>query len=393
MHASVACSEDYADRFTRPYECMRSFIPGVQQLHKVLAYLRGNNASWVLPENSTSPFVRIIDTFQEVGGKRPHGEIVSLAFETISANKSNTCEVKRGISYCYRTASSVKQINISMSELDFAPRNTGYLPHLTREDLLTYETRIGISTGNTPSNSSPRLPITPPVLGPNQNSLEAVMDTGYITLVGGWRNGFLRTRSPSGAYTFTLVGGWKNDFLRTIQTTQEASALLFGLGGITYEELTLLTNHLSPGARSCEKEGGVPATKKWCVLFPHSFYLFEEDGSLAFQGGTSDAVAFYSGAVDLLHTLYPFMSSTETDAVIRSCAVDSTPAGLDVLNEFLAYVSFLEEKDAYDVLSTFFGTEGVDSVTGVGKADLSCLIADDGSLVLDPRTLIDSSLL
>ena len=364
---SEACSTDYSDRFTRPYECMRSFIPGVQQLHKVLAYLRDNNASWVLPENSTSPYVRIIDRFS-LGAT--HGEYVSLAFETISANKRNTCDLFQesyGVSYCYSTA-SVKQVNISLAALDFASRSVGHIPDLTREGILTHEIRVGIPTGNTPFNRSSRNPITPPVLGPHQNSLGAVMDTGYIT----------------------IVGGWSNNSLTNLLTNPE-NVSLSHLEGITEEEIILLTNRLDPGARSCEIEGGDPATAEWCVLFPQSFYFFDEDGSRTQQKGTSGAVALYNGVFDLLSTIYhPVMSSTETDAVIRSCAVDSTQAGWDAVNDFPGYVSLLG--DFYDTFFTFFGTDGVDAVTGVGKGDLSCLIAEDGSLVLDPRTLIDSSL-
>ena len=86
---SVACAEDYADRITKPYECMRSLIPGVQQLHNVLTYLR-DNAPWVPAEATTSPYVRISDDFSE---GRTHGEYVSLAFESVSANKRNTCKI------------------------------------------------------------------------------------------------------------------------------------------------------------------------------------------------------------------------------------------------------------------------------------------------------------
>ena len=364
---SDACSTDYSDRFTRPYECMRSFIPGVQQLHKVLAYLRANNASWVLPENSTSPYVQIIDRF---GEGQTHGEYVSLAFETISANKRNTCNFLQqfsGVSYCYSTT-SVTQVSVSQGPLDFASRSVGHIPHLSREGILTHKIRVGITTGNTPFNRDPRNPITPPVLGPHQNSLGAVMDTGYITIVGGWYNSFLKslvtTPIPNEGHPFS---------------------------GITEEQKILLTARLDAGSRSCEIEEGDPATAEWCILFPHYFYFFDENGDLAEQKGTSGAVALYNGVFDILSTIYhPVMSSTETDAVIRSCAVDSTQAGWDVVNDFPEYVSFLG--DFYDTFFTFYGTDGVDSVTGVGKGDLSCLIAEDGSLVLDPRTLIDSSL-
>ena len=60
---AVACSEDYVDRFTRPYECMKSLIPGVQQLHGVLSVMRENGADWLLPEGSPSTSVLIIDDF------------------------------------------------------------------------------------------------------------------------------------------------------------------------------------------------------------------------------------------------------------------------------------------------------------------------------------------
>ena len=366
---SEACSTDYSDRFTRPYECMRSFIPGVQQLHKVLAYLRDNDASWVLPENSTSPYVRIIDRF---GNGVTHGDYVSLAFETISANKRNICnisleEVFNPVSYCYST-SSVTQVNVSLGYLDFAARGS-VIPDLSREGILTHEIRVGTVTGNTPFNRDSRNPITPPVLGPEQNSLGAVMDTGYITIVGGWSNGLL---------TNLLIN--PNNVVE-----------ILGLDGITEEEAILLTNRLHLGARSCEIEGGDPATAEWCILFPHYFYSFNQDGSHTIQQGTSGAVALYNGVFDLLSTIFhPVMSSTETDAVIRSCAVDSTQAGREVLDNFPDYVSFIG--DEYENTPLFYGTDGVDSVTGVGKGDLSCLIAEDGSLVLDPRTLIDSSL-
>ena len=361
---SEACSTDYSDRFTRPYECMRSFIPGVQQLHKVLAYLRANNANWVLPENSTSPYVRILDDFS-LGAT--HGEYVSLAFETISANKRNTCNFLQqfgGISYCYSTA-SVKQVNISSAALDFAARGS-VIPDLSREGILTHEIRVGIGSGNTPFNRSSRNPITPPVLGPHQNSLGAVMDTGYITIVGGWWNALL---------------------LGLLTNSNLAAA---GLDGITKEQKILLSNRLDPGARSCEIEGGDPATAEWCILFPQSFFYFDEDGNRTRQQGTSGAVALYNGVFDLLSTIFhPVMSSTETDAVIRSCAVDSTQAGREVLDSFPDYVSFIG--DEYENTRLFYGTDGVDSVTGVGKGDLSCLIADDGHLVLDPAVLLQES--
>ena len=360
---SEACSTDYSDRFTRPYECMRSFIPGVQQLHKVLAYLRDNDASWVLPENSTSPYVRILDDFN-LGAT--HGEYVSLAFETISANKRNTCNFLPysngvlGIFPCYSTT-SVTQVNVSQGPLHFASRSVGHILHLRRDDILTHEIRVGIPTGNTPFNRSSRNPITPPVLGPDQNSLGTVMDTGYITIVGGWNNALLMEM---------LINS--NNFVTALR-----------LDGITVGEAILLTNRLDPGARRCEIEGGDPATAEWCILFPQSFYFFDENGSRTQHKGTSGAVALYNGVFDLLSTIYPTMSSAETDAVIRSCAVDSTQAGRKVLENYPDFFGLIEE-----VFLLFYGTDGVDSVTGVGKGDLSCLIADDGYLVLDPTGLL-----
>ena len=366
---AVACSKEYADRFTRPYECMRSLIPGVQQLHEVLAYLREHDASWVLPINTTSPYVRIIDDFSE---GQTHGEYVSSAFETISANKRNTCNRDNSLANvapCYYSAPENGQVNMSFNEVDFAQRES-VPPTISREDLLTHQIRIGIGTGNTLFSIDPEASISTPTLGPDQNSLEAVMDTGYITLVGGWNNS---------VYIAILL--------------DPEYAPRFRLEGITERQAFSFTNRLDVGSRSCEKEGEDPATAEWCVLFPHHFVFFDEDGNLEFPGGTNEAVALYSGAVDLLRTIYPHLSSGEADAVIRSCAVDSTHAGIEVLDSFPSHVRLLQSVGSYELRKTFFGTEGIDSVTGVGRGDLSCLIKDDGSLVLDPRVLIDTSLL
>ena len=359
---SEACSTDYSDRFTRPYECMRSFIPGVQQLHKVLAYLRDNDASWVLPENSISPYVRIIDGF---GEGETHGKDVSLAFETVSANKRNTCnflQYFRGIFYCYYTT-SVPQVNVSLGPSRVTILGNVF-QYLMGHTLLTSKIRVSLPTGNILLDLNSNDPVTLPILGPEQNSLGTMIDTEYVTLVGGWSNSFL---------------------LGLLTSTQLTTA---GLDGITEEETVLLSNQLTPGSRSCEKEGGDPATAEWCILFPFYFYFFDEGGTFTELTGTSLAVALYNGAFDLLSTIYPTMSSAETDAVIRSCAVDSTQAGWETVHDFPGWASLLETHGIYDVLQSFYGTDGVDSVTGVGKGDLSCLIADDGHLVLDPTVLL-----
>ena len=368
-----ACAEDYADRITKPYECMRSLIPGVQQLHNVLTYLR-RDAPWVPAEATTSPYVRIIDDFREGA---THGEYVSLAFESVSANKRNTCNDSsgrfNGISYCYLKSPPVEQVNLSSSPLDFARRGSA-VPHISREQFLSEQIRAGVGTGNTLYNETLRFAdITPPVLGPHQNGLGDVMDTGYLTLVGGWNDGLML------------------DYLLNPEYTDAVK-----LTGITEEQAIEYTNQLYFGARSCEKEGGVPATKKWCVLFPHHFFYFD-DGVRREESGTSGAVALYNGVFDLLRTIYhPIMSAAETDALIRSCAIDTNPDGfLGVLAEFPEHQTLISDvsDEYYNLLLSLYGMTGIDSGTGVGKGDLSCLFEEDGSLIADPKSLIDSSLL
>ena len=365
-----ACAEDYADRLTKPYECMRSLIPGVQQLHNVLAYLR-SNAPWVPAVATTSPYVRIIDDFREVA---THGEYVSLAFESVSANKRNTCNDSsgrfNGISYCYLKSPAVEQVNLSSSPLVFE-RVGSRVAHISREQFLSQQIRAGVATGNTLYNASSRFSdVVSPVLGPHQNGLGDVMDTGYLALVGGWHN-------------LSMI----NLLLRS--DVVENSKLT----GITEEQIIDFTNRLDIGARSCEKDGGVPATKKWCVLFPHHFFYFEE-GVRREERGTSGAVALYNGVFDLLRTIYhPVMTASETDALIRSCAIDTNPDGYEeVLDEFPEYRALFTE-EVHDLLLSFYGESGIDSVTGVGKGDLSCLFEEDGSLIANSKSLIKSSLL
>ena len=366
---SQACAEDYADRLTKPYECMKSLIPGVQQLHNVLAYLR-SNAPWIPATATTSPYVRIIDDF---GEGRTHGEYVSLAFESVSANKRNACEIFnehiRAIFYCYSKDPAVEQINLSRAPFDFL-RVGDRIPHLSRTQFLSEQIRAGVGTGNTPYNRSLRFAdVTPPVLGPDQNGLGDVMDTGYITLVGGWDNNVIN-------------GLLKPDVIVALNLT-----------GITEEQIIDFANRLYFGSSSCEKDGGVPATKEWCVLFPHYFVYFDNEGNRREVRGTSGAVALYNGVFDLLRTIYhPIMTAAETDALIRSCAIDTNPDGFEeVMTNFPEHRAFFSDEE-YELVLSFYGEEGVDSVTGVGKGDLSCLFEEDGSLVADPRRLISASL-
>ena len=367
---SEACAEDYADRLTKPYECMRSLIPGVQQLHNVLTYLR-SNAPWVPATATTSPYVRIIDEFSEGA---THGEYVSLAFESVSANKRNACEryneQVNGIFYCYSKSPAVEQVNLSRGGLDFEPRGS-IIVAVSREQFLSEQIRAGVGTGNTPYNANPTLDnLAPPVLGPLQSGLGDVMDTGYLTLVGGWDSRFMLDLLLSPDY-----------------------ATRIHLTGITEEQIINLSSNLFFGSRSCEKEGGVPATKKWCVLFPHYFFYFEE-GVRREERGTSGAVALYNGVFDLLRTIYhPIMTASETDALIRSCAIDTNPDGFEeVLDDFPEYENLFTEEE-YGLTLPFYGESGVDSMTGFGKGDLSCLFEEDGSLVANPKSLIKSSLL
>ena len=276
-----------------------------------------------------------------------------------------------GTSYCYLKNPPVEQVNLSRGALDFARRGS-VVPHISREQFLSEQIRAGVATGNT--GSLFLADTTPPVLGPHQNGLGDVMDTGYLTLVGGWNN------------------NW------TVNFADSSYPGRVGLTGITQRQIFDLTNRMSYGSRSCEKDGGVPATKERCVLFPQSFFYFEEDGDRRQLRGTSGAVALYNGVFDLLRTIYhPVMTPSETDAVIRSCAIDINPDGFEeVVADFPEYRTLiselLEDEEAVERVLSFYGEEGVDSVTGVGRGDLSCLFEEDGSLIADPRRLISSSL-
>ena len=163
--ASDACRINYPDYRERPYECSRSLIPGVQQLHNLLAYLRENDAPWVTPVGTASPWVEIVDIFTETTGKTPHGEIVATAFETVSANvikPENTCEIaelitkledgvpitrpviqREKVSFCYYRALRGRQINLSLEKVSFSPRG-----HISRDDIFFKRVRVGTSTGN-----------------------------------------------------------------------------------------------------------------------------------------------------------------------------------------------------------------------------------------------------
>ena len=69
LSATVVCDRNYARdnpnwRETK-YECMRSQIPGVQQLHSALSVLRERNSPRVNAAEETSTHTLIIDRFSE----------------------------------------------------------------------------------------------------------------------------------------------------------------------------------------------------------------------------------------------------------------------------------------------------------------------------------------
>ena len=94
----------------------------------------------------------------------------------------------------------------------------------------------------------------------------------------------------------------------------------------------------------------------------------------------------YTGVIDLLLTLWPEINSSEADAVVRSCAVDLTYDGYPILENFFG-VSIASRFEPY------YGSEGVDTTTGLGRADLMCLLdsGSDTGLKEDPRSIIDCS--
>ena len=353
--ASDACRIDYVDQRERPYECSRSLIPGVQQLHNLLAYLRNNDAPWVTPVGTASPYVEIVDVFTETTGTTPHGEIVAAAFETVSANviePENICEIaeledgkpkirREKVSSCYYRSRRGGQIGLSLEGVSFSPGG-----HISRDDIFFKRVRIGTSTGNNE-------PVPDPVSGPGDTGLGFVMDTGYVTLIAGWDSNFFLTNfSPR----------------------------------VMEEQLFLIASRLDPESDSCERRGGNPATARWCVLFPFDlrYFIVGQRISTPVQvRGTSISTPLYSGVIDLLRTVYPHLTSSDADAVVRSCAADLTQAGIAAMQS-----DFPQDETP----QAFYGTKGIDSVTGVGKGDLSCLIGEDGSLVTDPRVLIDRSI-
>ena len=357
--ASDACRLGYADWEERPYECSRSLIPGVQRLHSLLAYLRENDAPWVTPVGTASPWVEIVDVFTETTGTTPHGEVVVTAFETVSANviePDNTCEIaeleggmseiqNEKISDCYYRALRGRQISLSLEGVFFIPGG-----HISRGDILLRRVRIGTATGNNEL-------VADPVSGPGDTGLGFVMDTGYVTLIAGWDSRFFLDNLP-----------------------ERAMVPL----GVTEEQLLLAAGRLALESDSCERRGGNPATAGRCVLFPFRLRYFDMSVDRVREiRGTSISTPLYSGVIDLLRTVYPHLTATDADAVVRSCAADLTQAGIAAMQS-----DFPDEETYQD----FYGTKGIDSVTGVGKGDLSCLIGEDGSLVTDPRVLIDRSI-
>ena len=357
--ASDACRLGYADWEERPYECSRSLIPGVQRLHSLLAYLRENDAPWVTPAGTASPWVEIVDVFTETTGTTPHGEVVVTAFETVSANviePDNTCEIaeleggmseiqNEKISDCYYRALRGRQISLSLEGVFFIPGG-----HISRGDILLRRVRIGTATGNNEL-------VADPVSGPGDTGLGFVMDTGYVTLIAGWDSRFFLDNLP-----------------------ERAMVPL----GVTEEQLLLAAGRLALESDSCERRGGNPATAGRCVLFPFRLRYFDMSVDRVREiRGTSISTPLYSGVIDLLRTVYPHLTATDADAVVRSCAADLTQAGIAAMQS-----DFPDEETYQD----FYGTKGIDSVTGVGKGDLSCLIGEDGSLVTDPRVLIDRSI-
>ena len=152
------------------------------------------------------------------------------------------------------------------------------------------------------------------------------------------------------------------------------------------EDVFLVSGFLSRLSDSCEDPTGTARTAKWCVLFPYTYYYFDNIGVRGFTGGTSFSTGMYTGVIDLLLTLWPEINSSEADAVVRSCAVDLTSEGYPILENFFGM-------EASSPFEPYYGSEGIDTTTGLGRADLMCLLdsGSDTGLKEDPRSVIDCS--
>ena len=164
------------------YECMRSQIPGVQQLHSALSVLREHNIPRVNVEEETSTNTLIIDRFSR---GITHGNDVSDVFESIAANTRSTCDVfsPSSVGKCYETMNSKQVGNLSREELFFESNQQDNLQvsQITGDLFESVGARIALGTGNKS--------IEDPILGPSQNGLQSIIDLGQTTLVGGWANG------------------------------------------------------------------------------------------------------------------------------------------------------------------------------------------------------------
>ena len=355
LSATVVCDSNYArdnpDWRENKYECMRSQIPGVQQLHSALSVLREHNSPRVNAAGEVSTHTLIIDRFSS--GVQPHGDYVSDAFETMSANLRSPCDIlssSLSVGECYELMNSKQVGNLSLDALYFEEnqQDTSQISQITGDLFGSVGARIALGTGNKEISDS--------FSGPNQGRLQSIIDLGQTTLVGGWANGI-------------FVG---------IMTLPERESLR--------EDAFLVSGVLSRQSDSCEDPTGTARTAKWCVLFPYTYYYFNDRGIRNFIGGTSGSNAMYTGVIDLLLTLWPEINSSEADAVVRSCAVDLTYDGYPIAENFFG-------AEVVSGFEPYYGSEGVDTTTGLGRADLMCLLdrGSDTGLMEDPRSVIDCS--
>ena len=352
LSATVVCDRNYArdnpNWRENKYECMRSQIPGVQQLHSALSVLREHNSPRVNAVEAVSTHTLIIDEFS-LG--RNHGNYVSDVFEVISANLRSTCDVflPSSVGKCYELMNSKQVGNLSRGV--FFERNqqdTSQISQITGDLFTSVGARIALSAGNKS--------VEDPLSGPSQNGLKSIINLGQTTIVGGWDNS-----------AFVLI--------MTIAARESLR-----------EDAFLISGFLSRRSDSCEDPTGTARTAKWCVLFPYTYYNFNNRGVRDSLGGTSGSVAMYTGVIDLLLTLWPEINSSEADAVVRSCAVDLTYDGYPIAENFFG-------TDAVSGFEPYYGSEGVDTTTGLGRADLMCLLdsGSDTGLKEDPKSVIDCS--